>query len=81
MSISAHGRLAIAESLTHSTLAVSSRTLSLRLLILGIASTILVNSKTKAFRLNVAVTPDEKSTEARLGQEVEDTVENGFTVR
>ena len=36
--------------------------------------------KTKASKINVAMTPEKKSTEARLGKNVEDTVEDGLGV-
>ena len=37
--------------------------------------------KTKAGDVNIAVTPDEESTEDWLGEKIEDTVEDGFGVR
>jgi hypothetical protein len=41
---------------------------------------VVVDVETKTGRVNTAVTPDEKSTEDGLGDQVEDTVEDGLRV-
>lgn len=48
---------------------------------LSILLIVVVDVKTKLGRVDVTVAPDEESTEDRLGEQVEDTVENGLGVR
>jgi hypothetical protein len=47
----------------------------------GVLLVVVVDVKTKTGRVDTAVTPDEKSTEDRLGDQIEDTVEDCLRVR
>ena len=41
---------------------------------------VIANVKSKLIRVDIAMSPDEKRTEHRLGEQVQDTVEDGFGV-